>query len=59
VSITANVEEIIRLDHLLEEIAGKPVVSLADLNEWRWLKQQRRYQVRAIRNYTPPSSSIR
>jgi hypothetical protein len=59
VSITANVEEIIRLDHLLEEIAGKPVVSLADLNEWRWLKQQRRYQVRAIRNYQPPTSSIR
>jgi hypothetical protein len=59
VSITANVGEIIRLDHLLEEIAGKPVVSLADLNEWRWLKQQRRYQVRAIRNYQPPTSSIR
>jgi hypothetical protein len=59
VSITANVEEIIRLDHLLEEIAAKAVVSLADLNEWRWLKQQRRYQVRAIRNYTPPTSSIR
>jgi hypothetical protein len=59
VSISANVEEIIRLDHLLEEIAEKSVVSLADLNEWRWLKQQRRYQVRAIRNYTPPTSSIR
>jgi hypothetical protein len=58
-SIAANVEEIIRLDHLLEEIAGKPVVSLADLNEWRWLKQQRRYQVRAIRNYQPETSSIR
>jgi hypothetical protein len=59
VSTAANVEEIIRLDHLLEGIAGKPVVSLADLKEWRWLKQQRRYQVRAIRNYQPPTSSIR
>jgi hypothetical protein len=59
VSIAANVEEIIRLDRCLEEIAGKPVVSLADLNEWRWLKQQRRYQVRAIRNYQPPTSSSR
>jgi hypothetical protein len=59
VSIAANVEEIIRLDHLLEGIAEKSVVSLADLKEWRWIKQQRRYQVRAIRNYTPPSSSIR
>lgn len=58
-TIAANVAEIIRLDHLLEEIAGKPVVSLADLHEWRWLKQQRRYQVRAINNYTPPTSSIR
>jgi hypothetical protein len=58
VSLTANVEEIIRLDHLLEEIALQRVVSLADLNQWRWLKQQRRYQVRAIRNYTPPTTSI-
>jgi hypothetical protein len=59
VSLTANVAEIIRLDHLLEEIAGKPVVSLADLKEWRWLKDQRRYQVRAIKNYSPPTQSIR
>lgn len=58
-SIAANVAEIVRLDHQLEEIAAKAVVSLADLNEWRWLQQQRRYQVRAIRNYTPPTSSIR
>jgi hypothetical protein len=54
-----NVAEIIRLDRLIAEVATKSVVTLADLNDFRWLKQQRRYQVRAIQNYQPPTQSIR
>lgn len=58
-SIADNVAEIIRLDRCIEAICGKHVVSLADLTEFRWLKQQRSYQVRAIKNYSPSTTSIR
>ena len=59
-AIADNVAEIIRCDRELAEMVSKKVISLADVKEqFRWLKQQRSYQVRAIRNYQPPSSSIR
>jgi hypothetical protein len=54
-----NVAEIIRLDRLLAEAAANPVVSLAAFHEFKWLKQQRAYQVRAITNYKPPNGGIR
>ena len=58
-ALADNVAEIIRIDRLIEEMAAKPVIALADLTTYRWLKQQWAYQVRAIRNYEPPSQSIR
>lgn len=58
-AIADNVAEIIRLDRQIEEMAAKKAIPFADLNEYRWLREQRRYQVRAIRNYQPPTSSIR
>ena len=41
-AIADNVAEIIRLDREIEEMAAKKVIPFADLNEYRWLREQRR-----------------
>ena len=42
--------EIIRLDKLIAEITTKPVVSIADIAQYKSLKGLRRGQVRIIQN---------
>jgi hypothetical protein len=50
-SLADNLAEIIRLDNKIRDLVrSRSVLTLEDVREFKWLKQQRRDQVRVIQH---------